>query len=284
MGQFQPLPAIAPPPKVSSENLSFADGLMYDSDGVIRRYSLMMPLRSESPCSTQYSFSFQLVRYYFSSQSQDSLYSDKIVRINHHKIKTLQPFSGGYEGQEQENKMPGHQILVNYHSPHELIQEISLQDIMNGIDSDLLPLIRDRIILIGYVVTETKDYHSTPISKMHGVRIHAQVVSQLLNAIENKRPLISYWSQSGEKLWILFWSTLGGLLAWQFRSLKHIIIMIGIGCLTLFVVCFSHFSKGIWIPLIPTLLGFIVTSIMILYFTKKYTNITNIGIIKSIKK
>lgn len=264
LGQFQPLPAIKPPPKVLSENLGFADGLMKDSDGVIRRYSLIMSLRPESPCYTQYSLSFQLVRYYFSSQFKNPLYDHKILRINSKNIKTLKPLSGGYEAQE--NKMPGHQILINYYPPHQVIQEVSLQDVINGVDSDLVSLIKDRIVLIGYIVTDTKDYHPTPISKMHGVRIHAQVVNQLMNAIENKSPLISYWSQSAEKLWILFWSTVGGLLIWQFRSLKHIIIMIGIGCLTLLLICFHHFIKGIWIPLIPSLLGLIVTSIMIYYF------------------
>ncbi|MBD2002740.1 MULTISPECIES: CHASE2 domain-containing protein [Cyanophyceae] len=276
--QYQPLRAKASPPGVSSERIGFSDALIRDTNPdnyIVRRYSLIMDLRRESLCSTLYSFSFQVVRHYLSPQTQYRYNPGDNLRIDSIVLKSLKPDSGGY--QRPKNDMQGYQILIDYSPSRQVAQEVSLTDIMNNSDSDLLQLIQNRIVLIGYVTSNSPDYHSTPVGKMHGVKIHAHVVSQLLNTVENHHSLLSSWSKISENIWILVWSIMGGILTLLFRFIKHLIVVISLGISGIFVICFSYFSHAVWVPLIPAALGLVVSSYVAYYLTKRDIKISLIS-------
>ncbi len=259
------LQAKKPPPRVASESLGFSDSLMEDlygdprdPDKIIRRYSLVMGLREKSPCSTPYSFGFQIVRNYLPPQTKYSYEAGNKLQINSIDIKTLQSNFGGYR--RSKNWMLGYQILINYHPPEKIAKEVSLTSIMNALDSDLQELIQNRIVLIGYTRTNGNDYHSTPIGQLHGIKIHAQIINQIIDIVSNKQPLLSSWSNSGEIIWIFGCSIIGGFFTCLFQSLQRLTIVTLLELLGICIICYISFIYAIWIPFVPALLSLITTT------------------------
>jgi CHASE2 domain-containing sensor protein len=82
------------------------------------------------------------------------------------------------------------------------------------------------------------------------------MISQILSAVLDKRPLLWVLPQFGEALWVLGWAMLGGLLAWRCQRLIYLlpagIATIGI----LYGLCFGLLLiQGCWVPLVPSALA-----------------------------
>jgi CHASE2 domain-containing sensor protein len=85
-------------------------------------------------------------------------------------------------------------------------------------------------VIIGVTAPSASDYWFTPYTtgqqafqkQIPGVFLQAQMVSQILSAVLDKRPLIWVWDQWSESLWIWGWSIVGGILALRLRSLLHL--------------------------------------------------------------
>ncbi len=275
---YQPIPAVPTLPGVSAEHITFSDGLMLDSDSAIRRYSLVMDIRSESSCNTSESLSFGLVKKYLATKHdfQDKLNPGKNLTIQSSgkavSINVLKTDSGGYRRPADE--MLGYQMLINYPRHHQVAQEISLSEIMKSSDADLKSLIHDRIILIGYTAKNSQDINDTPVGKMHGVRIHANVISQLLNALEKDIPLLSYWTEIMEKLWIFLWAITGGLLIRFFRTIPQLLLFLIIGNSALFFICFVYFLNSVWVPIIPPALSLMLITLFFHFYFQTQLNLT----------
>ncbi|MFB2921002.1 CHASE2 domain-containing protein [Aerosakkonema funiforme] len=254
---------IRPPAEVPEDRLSFSD-FPVDSDGVIRRQLLGMAKNPTSFCGTDTSFSFRLAQLYLVSKGIESKRNSQgelqIGDVVFHKLK---PDSGGYH---QVDAL-GYQILLNYRASHSVAQQITLTEILsNKNDPKLANLIKDRIILIGTTAESFKDYFSTPYSagqwseKMPGVLIHANMLSQILSAVLDKRPLLWWWPTWGENLWIASWSLVGGLLVWYVRSRLHLIVGGVVAIAILSGLCFILLLDGGWVPLVPSALVLVITS------------------------
>jgi CHASE2 domain-containing sensor protein len=61
---------------------------------------------------------------------------------------------------------------------------------------------------------------------MSGVLIHAHLISQILSAVEDGRPLLWWWSSGVEILWIGSWSAIGAILARLVRQPHYLGIAI----------------------------------------------------------
>ena len=79
-------------------------------------------------------------------------------------------------------------------------------------------LIRDRIVLIGTIENSYGDYHLTPysaaypsIQELSGVEIQAQMVSHIISAVLNQRPVVWWFPQWGDVLWVWAWSGVAGV-------------------------------------------------------------------------
>jgi hypothetical protein len=96
---------------------------------------------------------------------------------------------------------------------------------------------------------------------MPGVVIHAQIVSQILSAVLNNRPLIGYWSQWGEILWIWGWSIVGGILAWHIRKPWLFGLAGGALLCVLVGISYSLFLLAVWVPLVPPAFALIGTAV-----------------------
>jgi CHASE2 domain-containing sensor protein len=249
------LESISPPPRFPTRQLGFTN-FVSDRDGTIRRQILgMTPDRT---CQTDLSFSLRLALSYLKNPSlkltSEGLWIDRVL------FKPLTPDAGGYQLPLQEAL--GFQTLVNYSAS--LPQQVSLREILNGShDKQIAALVKDRVVLIG-VGGDKQDLHATPYSNQNNTRIpgvmcHAQMISHIISAVADGKPLLWWWSEPIEVIWIGAWSVIGMLLVIPWRSLLYRVIAIAIATVVLFAICYVLFLIGGWIPLLPSALGLILT-------------------------
>ncbi|MBM0740877.1 CHASE2 domain-containing protein [Phormidium sp. CLA17] len=182
---------------------------------------------------------------------------------------------GGYQGQGLDGK--GSQILLNYRAGNDL-RSIATQKSLSWFLSqdnppstqELNQLIRGKVVLIGVTAREKDDYHKTPYGntlddRVPGVFIHAHMLSQLLSAVLDGRPLLWAWSPWGDWAWIASWSSIGGLLAWgALRSSSSKaplwpVVVLGVSLGVLYAVCAGCLMVlAVWMPLVPSGLGLLI--------------------------
>jgi CHASE2 domain-containing sensor protein len=247
--------SIKPPPEVPRERLGFSD-IRRDRDNILRRHLLGLA-PGDSSCDTSNAFSLLVALRYLEAEKKDietKLTSEGYLQIGKVVFKTLENDSGGYYQLDAK----GHQVLLNYRSSSNVAEQVTLADVLNG---KLTPrLVEDRIVLIGTTDKTFRDYWPTPSDpEMPGVLVQAHMVSQILSAVLDGRPLIGYWPKWGEAYWIWGWSLVGGLLAWHLRSRLSLILAVGTSAGVLYVVCFAFLIRGIWVPLIPSALALVAT-------------------------
>lgn len=254
---------VAPPPEVPAEQLGFSD-VVTDPDGVLRRHLLALTPDPASPCTTSYALSSQVAFRYLAAQGISPKFTtDGYLQLGNTLFKPLETRTGGY----QTIDAWGHQVLLNYRfyrSPQNFARQVTLTQVLKG---QLNPeAVKDRIVLIGVSAPSAKDYFFTPYStsrtfdqQMPGVVVQAQMVSQMISAVLDQRPLLWVWPVWGEILWIWGWALLGGLLCWRSQLLLRLGLVIG----TLFILyglCFGLLIQGGWVPLIPSALALLSTS------------------------
>ena len=131
---------------------------------------------------------------------------------------------------------------------------------------------QDRIVLIGVTApTSVNDYWFTPYSsnqqrfekQLPGVFLQAQMVSSVLSAVLDRRPILGMWNLWAEVLWIAGWSLTGGLLAWYFKQVTHLGLATSVTLLILYGLCFGLLLQGKLAPFVPSALALLVTSISI---------------------
>lgn len=255
-----------PPPEFLESQmtmqLGFSD-VIEDVDGVTRLNLLSYApslATAASTCSTPYSLSFLL--------GFNFLYKEGIYPIETNKDEEWQ--FGNVVFNKLTNRFGGYQnlglrtqILINYRSSPPG-QKTTLIDVLEGtIDSEL---IRDRIVLIGVTNPSARENFKTPYGMMSGVWINAYMTSQILSAVLDKRPLIwvlPQWRdfQSGDFLWVLVWSSLGGLLICTQPLRQRTVLMSTTVGSVLWCVCFLLLLKGGWVPFIPSFASIFLTVI-----------------------
>lgn len=254
-----PTRGVAPPPGMPPERIGIND-IAIDPDGTVRR-NLMFATTTEG---TFFSFSLRLALSYLSAQNlspQNHPTNRDWIQWGQAKFIPLKADSGGY--QKIDDK--GYQILLNYRSSDFPVRQISISQLLYG--SVNPEWVKDKIVLIGTTAPSSRDLFLTPYSpgrqtspKMPGVLIHAQMVSQILDAVLGQRPLFVFWSEWVELLWIGSWALIGSSLAWYSRH--PLIFALGSPTLlgTLAGLSFSLFLDGRWVPVATPALGFICTS------------------------
>jgi CHASE2 domain-containing sensor protein len=261
-------PGKLPPPEVSHENLGF-NNVLDDDDGIIRRHLIEMGKRST--CPTFYSWSLQLAARYLADEGikLEFIHKDKYYRFSQTILKVLEKDSGGYHNLESY----GHQLILNYRATRQIAQTVSLTEVVEDrIDPNL---VKDRIVLIGTIDPSHNDHRwltvysksELPIRYMTGIEIQAHMVSQLLSAVLDRRPLIWWWSKPTETLWIWGWSVLGGLsvILWRSQLYQRLTGVTVLGLL--YLSCFGLLLKGGWIPLVPSALSLVATHSSVVAYT-----------------
>ena len=210
-------PGNPPPQGVSKERVGFSN-VVEDSDEVIRRHLLFMNPKG-SLCQTPFSFSFLLAAYYLETQG---IYPEETpegyTKFNQTILKKLTADNTGVYGNED---LGGYQLLLNYRLVKEYKnteKDLQISQIAETwtLDSVLknevsLDYVRDKIIIIGSTSNVSGGvYFPTPYSegqynKIQAVELQAQMVSQIISAVLDNRPLLSFLPKWGEVLWIWSW-------------------------------------------------------------------------------
>ncbi len=261
---------VPPPQEVPLERIGFSD-FVTDSDGTVRRHLMLqnqVPL--DAACRAEQSFSLLLARRYLEREKgKNSNYKDPFktgenLQLGGVIFPKLQPFTGGYHDVDAS----GFQILLNCRATgsQSIAKELTLEDFLhekNFVYED----VHDKIVLIGVTATQgNNDTWSTPCGTFPGAIVHAHMISQILSAVLDGRPLLRVCPQTIEILWIWGWSLVGGVFACYFHSFKHLGIAAGCGLLVLYLMCLTSLTvASFWIPLIPPALALVCTCSGVVY-------------------
>ncbi len=264
---------VSPPPEVPEERLSFSDFVADDGD-IARRQLLHLTPPPTSPCAAEFAFSLQIALHYLGSQGiKPHITSSEDLQIDNVVFKPLKAHTSGYQGIDAS----GYQLLVNYRSlrsPQNIAEQVSLKDVLNDrVNPKLLESLKDRIVLIGITAPTTTDYWKTPYSartqpshkQIPGVFVQAQMVSHILSAVLERRPLFWWWPTGVEVLWVWGWSLVGATLAWCIRKPLPLGLAGVTALLTLFGICFGIFTQAGWIPLVPPILALVATQVAVVW-------------------
>jgi CHASE2 domain-containing sensor protein len=271
------------PPPAGAIKVGFGDTIA-DED-IARRHLLSMDSSSNSPgasCNSPWALSTILAYNYLYLEPREiklKIVDDTLQFGNRQSHPILRKFSqpsnfqqyltartGGYQRFDFDDR--GYQILLNYRSFNNSLKEaipaISLRQALALPTDKLQAAVRDKLILIGTTDANYGDIITTPYGKIPGVFHQAQMTSQIINAALVNRPL--FWAAPFwvDGLIILLCSTTGGLLAWAVRD-RWLLIGLGCGSVAILyvgsVVVLAIF--GYWFPLVPALLGLVITVICV---------------------
>lgn len=232
----------------------------------IRRQLLSLDNENDKTvgCSTEHSFSYLLAARYLEIQTEnkitikDSTKTDFLTINNGESTTVVYPLLkgniGGYQGGKLWDINPdeGEQILINYRSGRTPFKIKDAQEIVGLTQEKLLELVKDRIVLIGYTAWGRDDLYYTPVHpRLAGVIIHAHMVSQIVNAVMENRPLLLPLPLIVEVFLIFVCSIVGG----KWRHPPQIVI----GILVINGVCYFSFMNGIWLPVVPSGLALALT-------------------------
>src|SRR5919199_1925694 len=267
----RPEDAIAPPPNSPAKQVAFIDLENDQPDDTVRRHLQSRspnPISPRSPCKTPYSFSLQLAYRYLEAKAIPAKTTlEKNWQFGSVIFKRLEARSGGYQNLDAR----GNQVLINYRAASQIAQQVTLKEVLTG---KLEPeWVKDRVVLIAITAASIQDDHDTRYGRMRGMDVHAHMVSQILSAVEDERPLIWWLPQWGDTLWVWVWSLTGGIVVWMVRSRQAyatrsplILLLTLTLCVTLlYGLCWAFLLQGGWLPFIPAALALVITGGAVAY-------------------
>ncbi|MGB3493261.1 MAG: CHASE2 domain-containing protein [Elainellaceae cyanobacterium] len=247
---------ISPPPELSAAQVGFSD-FIEDSDGILRRQLLTLTPDPVSPCRSSYGFAALIAIHYLTQAGmQPTFTAQGDLQIGEVVFSRLDKRTGGLQRIDHR----GNQLLLNYRAlsaPDQIAATVSLQQLLSG---QVNPeSIRDRIVLIGVTAPSSGDYWSTSYgsqaqTRTAGVFLQAQMISQMISAVEDGRPLIWVWPQWAEAVCIALGAIAGSLIGWRWKSAR-LALACGLAAGMLAIAAWAVLLTGGWLPLLPTLLG-----------------------------
>ncbi|MEO0350934.1 MAG: TIR domain-containing protein [Cyanobacteria bacterium P01_A01_bin.15] len=262
--------------EIPSSRVGFAN-LLQDGDKVIRRQPLTQLADGDGGCVSEESFGLLVAKTYLEAEgiAYDNTGDDEFlgtIRLGDVVLPDIYGDGTAYSGNTGGlgwSDLTDYQTLINFRTYSDpeapgqgsRLKNFAPQVSLEAVIQNQVPpeMIRDRIVLIGYTdfSDRNSDDFNTPYGdSIPGVYLHGQMISQLINAALEERPLIRWWPFLGETGWILLWSGVGGLIFWRFvRPLPVVLASVGsIGLLTL--ACYGFLlGPVIWVPWVPALVG-----------------------------
>ena len=267
--------AIRPPPDLPSVQIGFAD-VLSDDDGKVRR-ALLGTKRPEDDNKYAFSLPLRLAETYLKAEGielSNGIRDREAMRFGSTELPRFFPNSGGYVGTDDF----GVQLLLNYRNGRHRFHLLSLRKINDieagkGKTNVLRDAFSGRIVLIGITAPSVKDFINTsaianlqPPGKIYGVEYQAQVVSQIVGAVLDGKPVLKTWSQGWEYLWIAVWSVLAIYLGRLTQSPSKNLVYIATVSLGLVGIGYGFIVWGWWIPVAPVLLVLVINGAILSVF------------------
>ncbi|NER36722.1 MAG: adenylate/guanylate cyclase domain-containing protein [Oscillatoria sp. SIO1A7] len=258
--------SVSPPPSLSPDRVGAVD-LLLDQDGKVRR--ALLSLKPENRQADIDSLAVHLALQYLEKEGVrlEIIDAEKFIfGLGKAVFRRLEKNDGGYVGVNN----GGYQILFNFRNhecrgkvtPCPLFETVSMSDVLEGrISPDLM---RDRVVLIGSKAASIKDVFFTPYSNNYltapaGVEIHADLVSFIISAALDGRPLIKVWPELLEWAWIFLWSGIGATASWTLLRSRWKATGILLSGFILVGGCYLAFLASWWIPLVPPFLAMVAS-------------------------
>ncbi|MEH1971551.1 CHASE2 domain-containing protein [Nostoc sp.] len=258
-----------PPPNFPIDNVGFSDVVADNENDQILRRSLLFAKSTDKKCTTSFAFGALIAINYLEKQGIEYHFTNKgDFQLGKTLFPRLQANSGGYQHLDAD----GYQILLNYRHPNSLADQVSLTDVLS--DRVNPSLFKDRLVIIGTTSANIPPggfytlYSALPDqpARIPALFIHAQIASQLISTVLDGRPLIWYWPNWVELIWVWGWSLVGGIIAWRIHNLFFQALANGIAMFVLSVFCVALFLQGAWIPIVPPTLVLIFANISVMVY------------------
>ncbi|MEH2160831.1 MAG: CHASE2 domain-containing serine/threonine-protein kinase [Nostoc sp.] len=278
---------IPPPPNFPIDNVGFSDVVADNENDQILRRTLLFANSTDNKCTTSFAFGALIAINYLEKQGIEYQFTKK---GNFQLGKTLFPRLQANSGSYQHLDANGYQILLNYRHPDSLADQVTLTQVLSGqVNSSLF---KDRLVIIGTTATNLPPggfytpYSALPDqpARMPALFIHAQIASQLISTVLDGRPLIWYWPDWAELIWIWGWSLLGSVLALRWQNPLFLLVVVGTTLLGLVGICVALFLQAGWVPLVPSALGLVISSICVIACTSYYNQRQTQVIILQVEK
>jgi len=265
--------SLSPMPELLPEQVGFA-AIQSDTGDYVRRHSLIQAGDGKN-CNVYESVSLVVARRYLESQGEtyhspldENSGLTKVMGFGDIEVPSL--WDGTAYSQQQVSG--GYQAMLNYRAPKgdasQFASVLSLKDVLNNQFDP--KLVRDRILLIGYTATTSTnaDQFQSPYGRLPGVILHGQMVSQLVSASLDGRPIIWWLPYWGETLWVFAWTALGGLIGWRSPHLPTLLAALGGSALLLYTLSTLLFNiTGGWLPVVPAALALMLASFGVGFLT-----------------
>ncbi|WOD38170.1 EAL domain-containing protein [Nodosilinea sp. E11] len=237
-----------------TDQIGFND-FAIDPDGVLRRNLLYVA----APNNPFYSFPLRVVLAYHADLEFQVDRDNDLLRIGETELPALLSGDGGYANVDNR----GYQVLLRYRTPYEPAPTLTITQVLAG----AVPpeWVQGKVVLIGSTASSLKDEFFTPFSKeqasrfvMAGVEMHAQSISQLLDAIAGQPALYRFLPQWGEFLWLLGWTLVAGVVGWRVRQPTLLLLFTGIAIVGLWGLSGLALANLLWVPTVEPLVAFLL--------------------------
>lgn len=220
-------------------------------------------LEKNTSCTTPYSFSFSLAHRFLKKEGvsigitdkQEWKFGDKVITL-------LPPRFGGYQTLKEKRS----QVILNYRTNPQAAQVATLSEVLNN--EVKASLVKDKIVILGNNYDEFVPHKNTPYDEMPIMRIHAHMVSNLLDIALGIRGQIWAFPFLLDSLLIFLVAFFGSLLNSFLKQNRYLIFVIATELLLIYAICLYVLTLGGWLPLFPMFLTLLLTSAWI-YFHKK---------------
>ncbi len=253
---------VAPAPEAPAEAVGFSD-FVQDYDGAVRRHLMAMDPKSTSQCRSGNALSSLLAMRYLADLNLPLQFTpNNSLQIGKRSISPLAENAGGYAAQDAQ----GLQVLLNYRRTAQgIAQTVTLQQALSGqLPADT---IKDRIILIGSINPSSNDFWATPFGsgfpqKQPGVFIHAQMVSQIISAVQDNRPLLYPITFPQLMLLSIGTAAIGGAISLiRTRYLQWLVL--GGAIVIIYGTAWLYLTQGLWLPIGMPILSLTASSLLV---------------------
>jgi CHASE2 domain-containing sensor protein len=252
---------VAPAPEAPPESVGFSD-FVQDYDGAVRRHLMAMDPKSTSQCQTGNSLSSLLAMRYLADLNIPIQFTQTSLQIGKQSIDPLAENAGGYSAQDAQ----GLQVMLNYRRTAQgIAQTVTLQQALSGqLPADT---IKDRIILIGSINPSSNDFWATPFGagfakKQPGVFIHAQMVSQMISAVQDNRPLLYPVAFPQILMFSISSATIGGVIV-LIRKRYIYWLLCGGAIAIIYGTAWLCLTRGWWLPIGMPILSLTASSLLV---------------------